>query len=87
MGNVHGHQRLLKNFFGDSRSATGSVDCLSPNFLGGYAVKVYDCFTFYNEFELLELRLRALWDVVDYFVLVEADRTHTNKPKPFYFYE
>ncbi|MBE8952692.1 MAG: hypothetical protein SR1Q7_06070 [Quinella sp. 1Q7] len=50
-------------------------------------MKIYDCFTFYNEFELLELRLKALWDVVDYFVLVEADRTHTNKPKPFYFYE
>ena len=50
-------------------------------------MKVYDCFTFYNEFELLELRLRTLWDVVDYFVLVEADRTHNNKPKPFHFWE
>ena len=50
-------------------------------------MKVYDCFTFYNEFELLELRLRTLWDVVDYFVLVEADKTHTNQPKPFYFGE
>ena len=50
-------------------------------------MKVYDCFTFYNEFELLELRLKSLWDVVDYFVIVEADKTHTNKPKPFYFWE
>ncbi len=50
-------------------------------------MKVYDCFPFYNEFELLELRLKALWDVVDYFVLVEADKTHTNKPKPYYFWE
>ena len=50
-------------------------------------MKVYDCFTFYNEFELLELRLKSLWDVVDYFVIVEADKTHTNKPKPFYFLE
>ncbi len=50
-------------------------------------MKVYDCFTFYNEFELLELRLKTLWDMVDYFVIVEADRTHTNKPKPFYFWE
>ena len=50
-------------------------------------MKVYDCFTFYNEFELLELRLRSLWDVVDYFVLVEADKTQTNIPKPFYFNE
>jgi len=51
------------------------------------SLKIYDCFTFYNEFELLELRLRALWDVVDYFVIVEADRKHTNEPKPFYFWE
>ena len=50
-------------------------------------MKVYDCFTFYNEFELLELRLKSLWDMVDYFVLVEADKNHTNKPKPFYFAE
>ena len=50
-------------------------------------MKVYDCFTFYKEFELLELRLRSLWDVVDCFVLVEADKTFTNKSKPFYFNE
>lgn len=50
-------------------------------------MKIYDCFTFYNEFELLELRLKALWNVVDYFVLVEANKTHTNNPKPFYFWE
>ena len=50
-------------------------------------MKVYDCFTFYNEFELLELRLKSLYDVVDYFVLVEADKTQSNIPKPFYFEE
>lgn len=50
-------------------------------------MKIYDCFPFYNEFELLELRLKSLWDVVDRFVIVEADRTQTNKPKPFYFWE
>ena len=33
-------------------------------------MRIYDCFTFYNEFELLELRLKALWDVVDRFVIV-----------------
>ncbi|MBR5913339.1 MAG: hypothetical protein IKZ58_03100, partial [Selenomonadaceae bacterium] len=50
-------------------------------------MKVYDCFTFYNEFELLELRLKSLWDMVDYFVLVEADKTQNNVPKPFLFGE
>ena len=48
-------------------------------------MKVYDCFTFFNELELLELRLESLYDVVDRFVIVEADKTHANKPKPFNF--
>lgn len=50
-------------------------------------MKVYDCFTFYNEFELLELRLESLDSIVDYFVLVEADKTQRNEDKPFYFLE
>ena len=48
-------------------------------------MKVYDCFTFFNEFELLELRLMALWDVADYFVIVEANRKHNGEPKDFEF--
>ena len=50
-------------------------------------MKIYDCFPFYNEFELLELRLKSLYDKVDYFVLVEANKTQTNKSKPYYFHE
>jgi hypothetical protein len=46
---------------------------------------VIDCFTFLNEFELLEIRLRHLWDFVDKFVIVEADHTHRQTPKPFNF--
>ncbi len=38
-------------------------------------MKIYDCFTFYNEFELLELRLKLLAPYVDYFVLSEANVT------------
>jgi len=48
---------------------------------------VYDCFTFFNELDLLELRLHELSDSLDYFVLVEATRTHSNQPKPLYFDE
>jgi len=48
-------------------------------------MKIYDCFTFFNEFDLLELRLSELYDHVDYFVLVEADRTFQNKHKPYYY--
>ncbi len=48
---------------------------------------IYDCFTFYNELDLLELRLKELYHSVDHFVLVESDRTFTNKPKKLFFKE
>lgn len=48
---------------------------------------LYDCFTFFNELELLELRLHTLNDVVDKFVILEADRTFTGNPKRFYYEE
>ena len=47
----------------------------------------YDCFSFFNELDLLEIRLNVLKDVVDKFVLVEAGETHAGKPKPLYFKE
>lgn len=50
-------------------------------------MKIYDCFTFFNEFELLELRLHELYDHVDYFVIVEANKTFQNNDKPMYYLE
>lgn len=50
-------------------------------------MKIYDCFPFYNELDLLELRLTELYDHVDHFVLVESNTTFTSRPKPFYFEE
>lgn len=46
-------------------------------------MKLFDCFCFFNEIELLELRLAELADTVDYFVIAEANVTHTGQPKPF----
>lgn len=46
---------------------------------------IYDCFTFFNELDLLEIRLHTLDSVVDKFVLVESTRTFTNKEKPLHF--
>lgn len=46
-----------------------------------------DCFTFFNELDLLELRLNELNDTVDRFVLVEATKTHQFKDKPLFFEE
>jgi hypothetical protein len=48
---------------------------------------VWDCFLFNDELALLEFRLRLLDPVVDHFVLVEATRTHTGRPKPAHFGE
>ena len=47
--------------------------------------KVYDCFPFFNEFELLKIRLNELDPVVDYFVLVESIETQRGNPKELYF--
>jgi beta-1,4-mannosyl-glycoprotein beta-1,4-N-acetylglucosaminyltransferase len=48
-------------------------------------MKIYDCFTYYNESNLIEIRFKELDDIVDYFVVVESSQTFTGKPKPFYF--
>jgi len=48
---------------------------------------IYDCFAFFNELDLLRLRLNELNEVVDKFVLVEATRTFQKKPKNLYFQE
>lgn len=46
---------------------------------------IVDCFTFADEFDLLELRLRTLDAVVDRFVLCEAAFTFRGDPKPRHF--
>ena len=46
-----------------------------------------DTFMFYNEFDVLELRLECLDRYVDRFVLVEAEVNHVGGPKPLYFNE
>ncbi len=48
---------------------------------------IYDCFNFFNEFDLLDIRLNTLWDTVDKFVLAESTVTFTNKKKPLYYLE
>jgi beta-1,4-mannosyl-glycoprotein beta-1,4-N-acetylglucosaminyltransferase len=48
---------------------------------------IIDCFTFFNEFDILDIRLNILNDVVDKFVLVEASKTQSKIDKPFYFDE
>lgn len=46
-------------------------------------MKVFDCFTFFNELDLLEFRLKFLNDYVDYFVIAESNLTFNGRPKPY----
>ncbi len=48
---------------------------------------IYDCFTFFNELDILEIRLNEMAPVVDRFVLVEARKTFQGADKPLYFDE
>lgn len=45
----------------------------------------YDCTTFFNENDLLELRINQHWSFVDKFIIVEAKQTHTGLQKPLNF--
>jgi beta-1,4-mannosyl-glycoprotein beta-1,4-N-acetylglucosaminyltransferase len=46
---------------------------------------IFDCFTFFDELDLLELRLQILAPVVDRFVICEAPFTFRGTPKPLHF--
>lgn len=48
---------------------------------------IIDAISFFNELDLLELRLAELSPVVDHFVIVEATVTHKGTPKPLYYAE
>jgi beta-1,4-mannosyl-glycoprotein beta-1,4-N-acetylglucosaminyltransferase len=50
-------------------------------------MKIYDGFLFFNELDLLEIRLNVLNDVVDHFIIVESSTTHQGTPKSFIFEE
>ena len=49
--------------------------------------KVVDVFLFYNELNLLEIRLETLDPYVDFFLIVEADETFSGNKKEFIFLE
>lgn len=48
-------------------------------------MKLYDCFVYFNEDTVLDIRLHELDSVVDYFVIAEATKTHQYRPKPLNF--
>ncbi|MEI8350038.1 MAG: hypothetical protein WCI77_07780 [Candidatus Omnitrophota bacterium] len=48
---------------------------------------IFDTFLFFNEIDLLKIRLEELKNKVDKFVVVEATRTFAFREKPLYFQE
>jgi beta-1,4-mannosyl-glycoprotein beta-1,4-N-acetylglucosaminyltransferase len=48
-------------------------------------MQIYDCFSYWDEDLLLELRLNILNDYVNYFVIVEGNKTWQNNSKKFRF--
>lgn len=50
-------------------------------------MKIFDTFCFFNELDLLELRLNILDKDVDFFVLAESKETFTGHAKPLYYEE
>lgn len=52
-----------------------------------FRIKLYDCITFSDGLDILEIRLNVLDPYVDFFVIVEATKSHAGKPTPLYFQE
>src|SRR5210317_1533229 len=48
-------------------------------------MKIYDCFSYWDEDLLLDLRLNILNNYVDYFVIVEGNKTWQNNSKKLRF--
>ncbi|MDD3369705.1 MAG: glycosyl transferase GT17 family protein [Lachnospiraceae bacterium] len=48
---------------------------------------IYDCFQFFNELDILKLRMQILSPIVDKFVISEATTTFSGMEKPLYYLE
>ena len=48
-------------------------------------MKIYDCFMFFDEDMLLDLRLNIMDKYVDKFVIIEANYMHSGRPKKLNF--
>jgi len=50
-------------------------------------MKLLDCFMYFNEKDIAYLRIKELYDVVDYFVINEATKTHQGQEKELSFWK
>lgn len=71
------------------RKIVGLSPRYNPNAVAAHrkTIKVYDVFIFFNELELLDIRLHILAPYVDRFVIVESTTTFAGAKKPLYYSE
>lgn len=50
-------------------------------------MKIIDCFPFFQELDIINLRLKLLEDYVDTFIISELDETHSGNKKKYLFKE
>ena len=48
-------------------------------------MKIFDCFMYFDEDLILDLRLNTLNDYVDKFIIIESNITHTGNKKSLQF--
>lgn len=48
-------------------------------------MKIIDTFHFHNELKMLKLKLEESFDFVDYFIIVESNKTFSGNSKPLFF--
>lgn len=71
-------KKINSNNFGLLRAQSKKPKTISK-------IKIYDCFVFNNEFDILSLRLKLLNEKVEKFILVESKQTHSGISKPAFF--
>ena len=48
-------------------------------------IKIVDAFIFYNEIQLLLYRFHILYEIVDFFIIIESTHSFNGQSKPLYF--
>jgi beta-1,4-mannosyl-glycoprotein beta-1,4-N-acetylglucosaminyltransferase len=50
-------------------------------------MKIYDCFMFFNEIDILYIRMKTLYNLVDYFIIVDSNHTHQGEKRKHLYFE
>ena len=74
---------LINKYSIDPSKVIGQYELVTESRIKGYSAEVWDCFPFFNELELLEIRLQLLYEIVDHFIIVEMSRTQRGDKKEF----